>query len=325
MPDIGDEQSGQQPIGFAAGALALLLAALWGGTPVAVKFSLDRLPMMAVAGIRFAMAAAFMLLWCRVERSGLRLRFGQVLPALMTGLLLLLQIGLFNLAIDLSNASHSTLLINTFIVWVVAIEHFVMRSVQLDARKVAGLLTAGLGVALILLTTESGGGASGSNAASLWGDLAMVASAVVLGVKIIYTKHAMRTVEPGKLIFWHDVIGVAGFAVWSLCFEQADVRPFLSAALFDDSTIRNATLGLLYQGVVVAGFCFAAQALLLRRHSASQLSVFSFATPLFGVTYAVLLRSEALSSWLAVSGIAVAAGILLVNWPARRRGGGGAP
>ena len=301
--------------------MALLLAALWGGTPVAVKFSLDQLPVMAVAGVRFAMAAIFMLAWCRVEGAGLGLRSGQVLPSLVTGLLLIVQIGLFNLAIQWSNASHSTLLINSFIFWVAVIEHFLLRTIQLSGRQVFGLFVAGGGVALILLTTESNGAAeSDTTQASLWGDLAMVASAIVLGVKIIYTKHAMRTVEPGKLIFWHDVIGVIGFAAWSICFERADLRPFVSDAIVTDPDVRNALLGLLYQGLVVAGFCFAAQARLLRRHSASQLSVFSFATPLFGVTYAVLLRGESLSEWLAVSGIAVAVGILLVNWPRRSTG-----
>ena len=35
--------------------------------------------------------------------------------------------------------------------------------------------------------------------------------ALVLGVKIVYTKRAVRTVSPGTLILWHDLIGVAFF------------------------------------------------------------------------------------------------------------------
>jgi len=310
---------GRQPIGPAAAALAVLLAALWGGTPVAVKFSLDQLDVMAIAAVRFGMAAAFMLVWCRLEGSGLKLRSEQVLPSLVTGLLLFVQIGLFNTAIRLSNASHSTLLINTFIFWVAMIEHFITRTGRLTLQKWAGLAIAFAGVAVMMLTAKSTG-ATGSelpvppdSTASLAGDLLMLASAILLGIKIIYTKQAMTVVEPGKLIFWHDVIGVACFAAWSLLFEDSDLSPFLSAAVFTEPAVRNAMLGLLYQGVVVAGFCFATQALLLRKHSASQLSAFSFATPLFGVAYAVLLRGDPLSGWLAVAGVAVAAGIVLVN------------
>ena len=310
---------GQQPIGVIAAVLALLLAALWGGTPVSVKFANDGLDgVMAIAGIRFGMAALFMLFWCRFEGCGFRLRSGQFIPSLVTGLLLFLQIGLFNLAIVLSNASHSSVLINTFIFWIAGFEHFVTRTGRLNSRKLAGLIAAFAGVGLILVTTTGNGGSPSDSDASLRGDLVMVGSAFLLGIKILYTKHAMTVVEPGKLIFWHDVIGVACFATWSLLFESADVRPFFTSAIVTDPTIRNATLGLLYQGLVVAGFCFATQALLLRKHNASQLSVFSFTTPLFGVTYAVLLLGDPLSGWLALSGVAVAAGILLVNWPAQR-------
>lgn len=315
MADDNAPQPGQAPIGPFAAALALLLAALWGGTPVAVKFSLDALPPMATAAIRFAMAAAFMLFWNRFEGSGIKLRPGQLRPCLILGGMLFVQIALFTYAIQLSNASHSTLIINTFIFWVAAVEHFITRTARLDGRKTIGLLVAFSGVGIILLTTGTTNNASADASASLVGDLLMVASAIVLGIKIIYTKQGTRTVEPGKLIFWHDAIGVACFAAWSVALEEAELSPFVSSSLFTDSGIGYAMLGLLYQGVVVAGFCFAAQAVLLKKHSASQISVFSFATPLFGVMYAVTLRGEALSGWLFVAGVAVAAGILLVNWP----------
>ena len=286
---------------------------------MAVKFSLDRLPVMAIAAVRFGMAAVFMLVWCRWEKSGLKLRRDQIVPSLNTGLLLFAQIGLFNVAIRLSNASHSSLLINTFIFWVAGIEYFVLRTDRLNLRKGVGLFIAFLGVGLILLTSRSAADAPADSHASLAGDLVMVGSAFLLGIKILYTKHAMTVVEPGKLIFWHDVFGVVCFAAWSLLFEQADLSPFLSVAAYAEPSIRNAMLGLLYQGIVVAGFCFATQALMLRKHSASQLSVFSFATPLFGVTYGVVLRGDPLSGWLAVAGVGVAAGILLVNWPGENK------
>jgi drug/metabolite transporter (DMT)-like permease len=72
-------------------------------------------------------------------------------------------------------------------------------------------------------------------------------------------------------------------------------------------------LGLLYQGILVAGFCFAVQAHLLKKHVASQISIFSFSTPLFGLTAAILIRSDAYSHWLLVSGGLVALGIWLIQ------------
>ena len=97
---------------------------------------------------------------------------------------------------------------------------------------------------------------------------------------------------------------------WAFLFE--DFRPGVLMQ-FEDLRTQHAVWSLLYQGFAVAGLCFAIQARLLEKHSASSVAVFSFATPLFGILFAVLFRGDPLSPWLFVSGIAVATGILLVN------------
>ncbi len=303
------DHSHHQPVGLRTAALTLVTSALWGGTPVAISYSVDTLPPVAVAGLRFAMAAVFMLFWCRVEGSELRLRAGQFRPSLIAGVLLFGQISLFNIGVQWSNSSHGTLLINTFIFWVVAIEHFITRGDRLTGRKLAGLVIAGSGAALVLVMSQKSTGSSAAgDAPSLAGDLVLLASAALLGVKTVFIKHALKVVEPGKLILWHDVFGVMLFTAYSLSMEHVTLGGFSTPAV----------LGLVYQGVFVAGLCFAIQAVLLRRHSASQIAVFSFATPLFGLVLAVLFRGDRLSPWLFVSAICVAIGILLVNSAPRR-------
>ena len=71
--------------------------------------------------------------------------------------------------------------------------------------------------------------------------------------------------------------------------------------------------GLLYQGLVVSGFCFAMHTYLLGFTSATRLSVFSFTTPLFGLVMAICIRGDDFNSWILISGTCVAAGIYLVN------------
>ncbi len=69
----------------------------------------------------------------------------------------------------------------------------------------------------------------------------------------------------------------------------------------------------LYQGLIVAGFCFIIQTTLLRRYVASRLTVFGFITPVAGVILSNLLLSERISLGLVASLILVAAGITIVN------------
>ena len=307
------QDDGRQPIGPSSASLAILASFLWGGTPVAIKYSQDVLPPIGVAAARFLLAAGFMVAWCGIRRVSLKLEPGQHRPALICGLLLYVQIGLFHLGLDRSSPSHGSLLINTFVLWVAGIEHFVTRTDRLNLRRLAGLLLAASGVVMVLALSgaDPQGAAAGFDQPSLTGDLLLLGSGFLLGVKIIYTKQAVRVVPPPRLILWHDVIGMMLFAVTSAALEWERI---------DVGEVRiEAGLGLLYQGLVVAGFCFAVQSQLLKRHPAARLSVFAFSTPIFGVLIAWAFREAAPSPWLLVAGAAVVAGIALVNWRAERR------
>ena len=299
-----------QPIDLRSGGLALLTSALWGGTPVAISYSVDQLPPQAVAAIRFGLAAIFMLIWCRWEGTALTLAPRQLRTVLIAGTMLFAQIGLFNEGIARSNSSHASILINTFVFWVPAIEFIFVRHNRLSPAQLAGLLLAGSGGLIVVSTSNSTSSTAGLDQPSLIGDAFLLLSGFLLAIKIVYTQHALKSMEPGKFIFWHDVIGVAFFALWSGCFETFPVG--LSA-------LSLATwLGLLYQGLLVAGFCFAVQAWMLKRHPASQISVFSCSTPLFGVALGVLFRDDGLSEWLLLAAACVAIGILIVTYPAKR-------
>jgi len=242
--------------------------------------------------------------WCRWEGSNIRLRRADVWPCLWIGILLFVQISLFNVGVDWSNSSHGSLFINTFVFWVIAIEHYVTHADRLTAPKAVGVALAAFSViVLITATGRSHVEPAEGDVPTLAGDLVLCLSAFFLGVKVVGTKLALRTVQPGTLIFWQSVIGTVLFFVWSFAFET--VR-------WSD-TNWPAWAGVLYQGVIVAGVCFTVQARLMRTYSAFQISVFSFITPLAGVAAGVLMRNDRLSPWLFVAAMGIAGGIYFVN------------
>ena len=72
-----------------------------------------------------------------------------------------------------------------------------------------------------------------------------------------------------------------------------------SSALFDlmvdqGTSYVHAIAAVLYQGVVVAGFCFVAWTTVLKKYSPSKLTVLFFTTPLFGVLLSHLLLGDEL-------------------------------
>jgi drug/metabolite transporter (DMT)-like permease len=296
-----------RPLTPAATALALTTAFLWGGTAVSNQFAVDQLPPLLVGGLRFFMAGLFMLPWCLIEGAPVRITREQWRPVIIMSILLFLQIGSFNIGCKWSTSSHASLFVNTYIFWVAGIEHFVMRTIRLRAKAIVGLAIAGAGVAALLMSTAAPAAASarGLDQPTVIGDVILLVSGFILAAKVLYTKEAVRTIAPATVIMWHDFLG-AGlfFAASALTEPLPTVLPTLPAIW-----------ALLYGGFIVSGFCFGAHAWQLRTYGASQISVFSFTTPVFGVGLGVLLRGDALSPWLLVGGVAVAVGITLVNLP----------
>jgi drug/metabolite transporter (DMT)-like permease len=97
---------------------------------------------------------------------------------------------------------------------------------------------------------------------------------------------------------------------------SAVLLAIVSAALRESWSIAPAPIAwasLAFQSVVVAFASYLAWFWLLTRYLASRLSVFSFATPLFGVAFAHLVLGETISARFAVAALLVAAGIALVN------------
>jgi drug/metabolite transporter (DMT)-like permease len=74
-----------------------------------------------------------------------------------------------------------------------------------------------------------------------------------------------------------------------------------------------AIASLAYQAIVVAFISYLTWFWLLTRYMASRLSVFSFLTPIFGVTFGVLLLGEHFTARFMIAAAMVLAGIALVN------------
>jgi drug/metabolite transporter (DMT)-like permease len=116
----------------------------------------------------------------------------------------------------------------------------------------------------------------------------------------VYLAGAVQRFDPVKLLLSQAVTGIAVFVALSQMFEPAPTR----------WTWRLAG-ALLYQGALVAGFCFVVNLWLLKRYRPSVLATFSLTQPIFGVVAATLVAGDPLTAGLLVACAGVAAGIAL--------------
>ena len=173
---VGAEIRNDRP-GSLATALALLTAALWGGTAVAIKIGLTGIPPVAMAGARFFLGALVMLTGALVSRVALRVswRVWRRLAAL--SLLFCVQIVLLNLGTQHTLAARASVLTCTYPLFIALFAHCLIPGDRLTASKVAGLVLSFGGVVLIFWDAVFVAQLSYQP-----GDLLCLASGVLLGL-----------------------------------------------------------------------------------------------------------------------------------------------
>ena len=285
-------------LGLKAGVLALSAALLWGGNSVFIKLGLQGIPPLAMAGLRFALGALTVWLGAFFLKVPLRPQAGEWRGLIALSLLFVVQIGLLNQGTDFTSANRSTVLMSAYPFFTALFAHFLIPGDRLDTTKVVGLVLSFSGVALIF-----GESLHLDDTRFLLGDLLVLTSALLLGLRQIGLKWLVHNLHPFKVIFWQAILSLPLFGLGSAVWE-GDAVYRLSAPILG---------AVLYQGVIVAGLCFILWTSLLQTHSASRLVVFSFTTPIFGVWLSALVLGEAVSTVLVGGLLLVTAGIVVVN------------
>ena len=185
--------SKNQPLGMGSLFVVLMIVMLWGGNAVAVSFSVDSLPPIAVAAARFAMGSAVLFVWCLLERTSLRLPLSEVWSATICGLLLFAQISTFNVAVQMTNSTHGAMLVNTYVFFVAATEHFTGAD-RINVRRLVGIGLAAFVVLLVMQTRSDGN----SFESFVIGDLILLLSAGLLAIRVIYVRRAVQTIPPSR-------------------------------------------------------------------------------------------------------------------------------
>tara|TARA_Y100000588_G_C14151530_1_gene880761 strand:- start:189 stop:1115 length:927 start_codon:yes stop_codon:yes gene_type:complete len=285
----------RRPLTGNATAFALLLAALWGGNPVAAKAGLDDAPPLRMGWLRFLLGGIVVLVWALATRQSFQLLRSEWLPLLGLGILFSAQIAFMNVGQDLTTAGHAAVITATFPLWTGLLAHFLVPGDRLTTERVIGTMIAYLGVVALFWTGFEGD-------ATIGGDLLMLVSAILLGSRQIYLSQAAQGIAIHKLLLAQSVIGIFTFLPTSAIFET---EPYVLT--------ERLALSLFYQGIVIAGFGFLGQTWLLQRYLPSGVTALQLTTPFFAVLAGVILLDETIGLELLVGTILVVLGQLIAR------------
>ncbi len=293
---------GAKPIGLSSALAALGLAILWGGNVVGIKLGLVAFPPFWSAFWRFLISTAAVGLWAWWRDLPLLPKREEIRPLGILALVFTVQIAILNVGVNWTSPAYGIVLLNANPIFANLLAHFFVPGDRLSTRRVIGLATAFGGICAVFLGSPEAALAERPTI----GNLMILLTSFLLGVRLVYTNRLVQTIEPIRTVLWQTIFSLPLFlaAAW-----------LLEPPLLGDSIPTAPLLAVLYQGVVVAGLCFVGWTMLLKHHSPGKLSMFGFVSPIFGVLFSSLLFGEAITPRLWIGLAAVTAGILLVTRP----------
>ena len=209
-----------------------------------------------------------------------------------------LQLFTFNLGAPYTTGGRITLFIFSYPLMVPLLAPLVVQTERFEKRNLLGCLVAFAGLSFAFK-----GSLAHQAVSTFKGDIIEFISCLLIAVQIVYTKRLAASINKWKMLLW-------SYAVMILLF-------FCGAVIFENFNIHavqlDAWLSLAFQSLAISVFSFMSWQYLIVRHNSSSISVFFFATPLFGMILGVLLLNEAYDPGLLIACILVGFGIYVVN------------
>lgn len=281
-----------------AALLAVFINVLWGGNPVAVKVALEWLPPLWTGFFRFVLGVLTVALYALWRGIALWPNQAEWRSLWVLAVMFAVQITIMNVGYDMTSASVSVVIQATFPLFVALMAHFYLEDDRLQPAKSLGLIIAFIGVSVIILR-EAGLAASG------WvglGPLVVLLSSILLAGRIVFSAKLVKSIDPVKVTIWQMILSLPYFLIGGLVFEEIQWQNFGTGPL----------LGILFQGVVIAGFGFVVAITLPKYYNPSLVTSIGFVTPVSGVLLAMWLLGDPLTWQLIVGTLTVGLGLFLI-------------
>ncbi|MDB5568895.1 MAG: Permease of the drug/metabolite transporter superfamily [Hyphomicrobiales bacterium] len=281
----------------------LLLCASWSLQQIAAKLAMPEVGPLTQAAIRSVGAGLLVGGWALWREPRILARDGTLGGGLLAGVLFALEFFLLFIGLQLTSASHAILFLYTAPFFVALGAVWLLPDERLRPLQWAGLALSFAGVALALRVSGS------MSREMLLGDLLTLAAGAMWGATTLTIKAtALRFAPATKILLYQLLASAALLTVAALVSSEPWPRALSAMALGS----------LAYQTIWIASLTFLGWMWLVSHYHAGELSAFSFVTPVMGVLAGWAIMGDPMSPTFLVAVAMVAAGILLVNWPAAK-------
>ncbi len=283
-----------------AGLSMMIFCLALGFQQVAIKAVIGDISSLAQIALRSMIAfalVAMLVRWRGILYHDLRV---QLRPGILVGLGFTFEFVFVAWGLNYTLASHMSVFLYTAPVFAALGLHFLVPGERLTHRQWCGVLLAFIGTIFAIVPTASMDDASNvllGDALGLLAGLSWAATTLILRCTSLSEAPAEQT-----LIYQ---VGTAALLLLPVAYVLGDI----SSIKFTPMVIASLT----FQTVVISFGALLLWFALLRRYRASQIGVFSFLSPVFGVLFGVLLLGEPMTTNLVIGGGILLVGIVLVT------------
>jgi drug/metabolite transporter (DMT)-like permease len=284
-------------------AIVVTLCLLWGLSQVSIKVANRGVSPLFQAAVRSIVSVSLVALWARLRGLPLIHRDRTLVHGLVIGLMFGTEFVFVYLGLYYTTASHAVVFLYTAPLFVALGAHWLLPTEPLTPRKGVGLILAFLGVLATFWDSLHV-----PTRLQLLGDLLSLTAGFLWAATSLYLKRVVRTsMTPPQMLFYQLGFSAVQLSIMSVYFEPHPVT--------DPSPLVLASLA--YQGIIVAFASYLVWFWLIQVYPVSDISGFTFFTPISGILLGGLLLREPLTMALLVGGGLVTTGMALVNRPAR--------
>ncbi|MGB5894425.1 MAG: EamA family transporter [Ignavibacteriaceae bacterium] len=259
-----------------------MLCFIWGSTWLAIRFGLETLTPIYSAGLRFSLAAFFILILMKIR--GVRLQLDKIsiqLYLIMGFLSFVIPFGLVYWAEQFVPSGMASVLFAVFPFFVAIFSFIFIASESLDIFKISGIVIGFTGI-VIIFSDSFGGDISDY----LIGMFAIVLSAIMqAGIAITIKKYGHH-LNPLSMNLVPMLIAGISMLVIGLAIEDTSTNSFG----------LNAALSILYLAFFGSVITFTSYYWLLKKINIVILSLIAFITPIVALILGFLIYNEQLST-----------------------------
>jgi drug/metabolite transporter (DMT)-like permease len=289
----------RQSVDSRAFSIMFVLCILWGLQQVAIKSIIADVTPLMQGALRSGVAVALLAAWMRHRSIPILADGGTLRPGLAVGTLFGIEFVCIYLGLQYTNASRMSVFVYLAPPLTALGVHLFVPGERLAPRQWFGIALAFLGI--VVAFSDGFLAARGDTAV---GDLLGIVAAILWATTTVLIRSSTLSNAPAeKTLLYQLGMSTLLLLVASKALGEAGIVALTAGAI----------ASLAFQSVIVAFVSYLAWFWLLTRYLAGRLAVFSFLTPLFGMTFGVLLLHEPITPLFIVAATMVGMGIALAN------------